>query len=1016
MIGHTISHYQILEKLGEGGMGLVYKARDTHLDRLVAIKVLPAEKVADPERKRRFIHEAKAASGLNHPNIVVIYDIDRADDVDFIAMEYVEGTTIAALVHAQRLPLDQVLDYGEQIADGLAAAHAAGIVHRDIKPSNLMLTGQGRVKVLDFGLAKLSEPGVGEDAETRTLEPGETTLTKKGTIVGTVAYMSPEQVEGKPVDPRSDVFSLGDVLYEMTTGRRAFDGDSAISTMAAILRDSPKPVSTLRPEVPREVERILGKCLQKDPDARYRSASDLRADLAACRAHLATHRRLGFALTRSRVAVAGLALVAIAAGAWLWVRSAPTRWARDKALPQISRLAEEGNYMAAFLLARQARQVLPEDTRLARLWDDVSTRVNIQSTPPGADVQIKEYLAPDDQWISLGTTPLERIAVPRCYVLRFKLTKSGFGSISTARTPSSQIDFSLGPEVEVPEGMVKVPDTVVRGNWGPLEAVEPTAQLGEFFIDRYEVTNRQFQQFIDAGGYQKPEYWKNEFTLDGRVLAWQEAMRHFRDATGRPGPSTWDGGTYPAGKQDFPVAGVSWYEATAYAEFVGKGLPTVFHWTWAAATWAASSYVIPLSNFGGAGPAAVGSYRGIGPHGTYDMAGNVKEWCWNQTDGKRFTLGGAWNEPTYMSTNIDARPPFDRSPVNGFRCVRYTVPVASPLGAPRRVRSRDFSKEKPVSDEVFQAYRAMYAYERTDLNAKLESLDDSAYWRRETVTFDAAYGGERVIGHLFLPKGVKPPYQAIIFFPGNGARMRPSSRRLDELLAFDYIIKSGRAFLYPVYKGTYERRAPEWQGEWSPVQARDHIIMCYKDLAWHRHSRDVHFFLDGTTQMTDARGSEPTWLKASGGAADLLYSRRHRGAALKVGVKEYRHRLPLLLNHVPDRPVHGVAIRQPDRTARARPPASPARILIALPESARGVCLEIAERRLGSSFEIHNEVHVFRPDVRGDQRPSPERGHFLKRSQDDPACRAVQLTSRIPLERALIPLPGGTGRQVRGPW
>ena len=238
MIGKTIGHYQILEKLGEGGMGVVYKARDTHLDRFVAIKILPPEKVADPERKRRFVQEAKAASALNHPNIITIYDIDQAEGIDFIAMEYVDGRTLDELIGRKGMKLSEALKVSVQMADALTVAHEAGIIHRDLKPGNVMVTGKGHVKVLDFGLAKLTETlSLGEKEATLTAKPD----TEEGKILGTVAYMSPEQAEGKKLDARSDIFSFGSVLYEMVTGRSAFQGDTKASTIAAILKEEPKP-------------------------------------------------------------------------------------------------------------------------------------------------------------------------------------------------------------------------------------------------------------------------------------------------------------------------------------------------------------------------------------------------------------------------------------------------------------------------------------------------------------------------------------------------------------------------------------------------------------------------------------------------------------------------------------------------------------------------------------------------------------------------------------------------------
>jgi Tol biopolymer transport system component/predicted Ser/Thr protein kinase len=271
-----IAHYRVVSKLGEGGMGVVYKARDTHLDRFVAIKVLPPEKVADPQRKARFVREAKAVSALNHPNIVHIYDISEDDGHDFIAMEYVPGTTLQQLIERKGLALQEALKYAIQIADALAQAHGAGIVHRDVKPSNLMVGEHGVVKVLDFGLAKLTAASIGDDdPPTQTLK----TATTEGTVVGTAPYMSPEQAEGKAVDARSDIFSFGAVLYEMVTRRRAFTGDSTLSVRSAILRDEPRPVAQVVQGVPRELERIVARCLRKDPEQRYQHAGDLKLDL-----------------------------------------------------------------------------------------------------------------------------------------------------------------------------------------------------------------------------------------------------------------------------------------------------------------------------------------------------------------------------------------------------------------------------------------------------------------------------------------------------------------------------------------------------------------------------------------------------------------------------------------------------------------------------------------------------------------------------------------------------------------
>jgi Tol biopolymer transport system component/predicted Ser/Thr protein kinase len=271
-----LAHYQIVEKLGEGGMGVVYKAHDTHLDRPVAIKVLPADKVADAGRKQRFVLEAKAASALNHPNIITIHEIRSDSEIDFIVMEYVEGRTLDRIIRRKGLPTAQVLKPAVQIADALAKAHAAGIIHRDLKPSNVMVTDEGRVKVLDFGLAKLVErPQSSPDGTTITGAP----LTEEGAVVGTAAYMSPEQAAGRKLDGRSDIFSFGSMLYEMTTGRRPFTGDSTMSILAGILNEDPTPPAQLAASIPPELEKIILRCLRKDPARRYQTTADLKVAL-----------------------------------------------------------------------------------------------------------------------------------------------------------------------------------------------------------------------------------------------------------------------------------------------------------------------------------------------------------------------------------------------------------------------------------------------------------------------------------------------------------------------------------------------------------------------------------------------------------------------------------------------------------------------------------------------------------------------------------------------------------------
>src|SRR5579885_644453 len=284
MIGRTVDHYQFLEKLGAGGMGDIWKAMDTRLNRFVAVKVLTSSAAGDPERRRRFIQEAQAASALNHPNIITIHDIVSEGDTEFMVMEFVAGKTLVDLIPKGGLRVPQVLKYGVQMSDALQAAHAAGIIHRDLKPGNVMVTDSGLVKILDFGLAKLTDRApvtqIGAPADaTQTI--AESPLTTEGSIIGTVSYMSPEQAQGKKVDTRSDIFSFGVVLYEMATGNRAFEGDNAVSTLSAILRDEVRSISEVSPDVPPQLEQVISRCLRKDPDDRWQTMKDVQMALAA---------------------------------------------------------------------------------------------------------------------------------------------------------------------------------------------------------------------------------------------------------------------------------------------------------------------------------------------------------------------------------------------------------------------------------------------------------------------------------------------------------------------------------------------------------------------------------------------------------------------------------------------------------------------------------------------------------------------------------------------------------------
>ncbi len=836
--------YKIIKVLGRGGMGIVYKAEDTKLKRNVALKFLPPELIQDEEIRERFVLEARTAAGLSHPNICTIHEINEEEGRSFISMEYVEGQNLKERIGQGPLAPEKALDIAIQVAEGLEEAHKKGIIHRDVKSANIMVTEKSQAKIMDFGLAKVK---------------GGTLLTREGTTLGTVAYMSPEQARGEEVDHRADIWSLGVVMYEMLSGQLPFRGERESSILYSVVHEEPKPLKEVKRDLAPELQQIVNRALRKKPESRYSSAAEMIKELRKYQDVLRAEELGAFNLRtflrrirKPRVAIPAVCIViAISLVAvWFFNRQAKIRWAREEILPEIERLVEENwrDFTEPYKLAVSVEEYIPNDPKLAELFSKSSLNINIETEPPGANIYMKEYKYPDSEWEFLGVSPIEKIRLP-VGIFRWKIKKEGYETVLVASSTwdvgaiGTLIPYNLVRVLDekgrIPRGMIRVPG-----------AETPLGKFDDFYIDKCEVTNKQYKEFIEIGGYKNRGYWKHEFIKDEKVLTWEETIAEFVDQTDRPGPATWQAGDYPEGQDDYPVSGISWYEASAYAAFVGKSLPTGQHWGLARGEYTSlirwpqlGGYAVfaPFSNFEGKGPVAVGSLPGITSYGAYDMAGNVREWCWNETSGGKLMRGGAWNDNPYRFTELAGAPPFDRSSQNGFRCALYPDPEKIPESAFQMVKfgeTTDFYKEKPVSEAIFQVYKEQFLYDKTDLNARLEVRNESSEdWIYERITFDAAYGNEHIIANLFLPKNTPPPYQIVIYFPGSASVFQKSSEDLTSYYEFpvflSFIVKNGRAVLYPVYKGTFERRddalIPIYLGDNSHLYT-EYLIQLVKDF------------------------------------------------------------------------------------------------------------------------------------------------------------------------------------------
>jgi predicted esterase len=521
-------------------------------------------------------------------------------------------------------------------------------------------------------------------------------------------------------------------------------------------------------------------------------------------------------------------IAVIAGGLWLFLRTNEVRRARAE-VPRIAALVDAGKINEAFQRSQRVRKRVPDDPMLESLTPLFSMKLSVKSTPEGAQVLARPYDEPDGPWQQLGVTPLPDVTLSRV-PHRLKLTRQGYrdvelaipllGSVASG-SPSihdqQKLEVTLKTPEELPAEMV-----FVSGGNTPTGVLAP-GKVPAFLIDRHEVTNSQYKEFVDAGGYGRVVYWQGmEFRNGSKVLTLEEARRLFVDSTGRPGPATWELGTFRKGEAEHPVSGLSWYEAVAYARYRGKSLPTAFHWYRAALPdneilGSLASYIAPLSNYGSTASADVGKYAGLGPFGTYDMFGNVREWVANTGPGEGWVMGGGWDDVVYSYFQVIPVPLMDRSAHNGLRLMRELdadAPAVLRAALVGLGDSRDHTRNKPVSDEVFESYQSQFAYKPGPLDASQPvTMQTTEDWIKQKVTINTGYNDERMDVVLFVPKNVRPPLQPVVFFSGYQMFIFPGT--IDSIepgfagYPLDYIVKSGRVLVQPVFKGSFERfRAP----------------------------------------------------------------------------------------------------------------------------------------------------------------------------------------------------------------
>ena len=543
-------------------------------------------------------------------------------------------------------------------------------------------------------------------------------------------------------------------------------------------------------------------------------------------------------LTWSRVGGGGVlafALWGVIALAWVLfagARSTGTATEILAAVATVEEAVERTDWLEAFYAAGRLPNRAPDSLKV-ELFSRVSRSIELTSEPSGAVVAWRPYAEPTADFEILGVTPFVWDA-PRTGT-QYRFEHDGYapqivgdgGGAGPRTIQLRQLDQPLANSLLIPARNLS--PAIVEARLAT--TVPPT--LDEYLIDRYEVTNQEFKEFVDAGGYERQQYWEYPFERNGFEVSWAEAIGRFTDRTGRPGPSGWVGGIFPEGEEDYPVTGVSWYEAAAYASFQGRSLPTIYHWSVAAGLFQAQ-YIVPFSNINGTELAPVGHFLGVTPAGLYDMAGNAREWLMNSTGDARYTAGGGWNDPAWLFALTQPQHPFDRSETNGFRLITNlgSAEEFRRISGPVEPAVRDFYADEPAPDQLYDQLEAFYEYEDVPLDAEVLSVDTLAGTIRERIVFDSGYDERQMVLYLFTPIGASGPLQTILNFPGsgalNGGPFGDFGGSPDPIIT---LVRSGRAVAYPIYESTFERDDDYVYRLQDMSNAhRDHVLHWRQDL------------------------------------------------------------------------------------------------------------------------------------------------------------------------------------------